>query len=70
MAKLKTKLDVSFTVRLSRELDEQLEALAEQQGHTKTSLVRHLIEKNLRQKVEKDLTPIEAESSSALEGQT
>lgn len=70
MAKLKTKLDVSFTVRLSREVDEQLETFATEQGHTKTSIVRHLIEKNLRDKVQKQLTPIEAESSSTLERQT
>lgn len=48
MPKVRAKVDVMYSIRITRELDDELCRVAEAEGRTKTNVIRHYLELGLR----------------------
>ena len=48
MSKVRAKVDVMYSIRITRELDDELCRVAEAEGRTKTNVIRHYLELGLR----------------------
>ena len=48
MPKIRAKVDVMYSIRITRELDDELCRVAEAEGRTKTNVIRHYLEVGLK----------------------
>jgi hypothetical protein len=48
MPKVRAKVDVMYSIRITRELDDELCRVAEAEGRTKTNVIRHYLELGLK----------------------
>jgi hypothetical protein len=48
MSKVKAKVDVMYSIRITKELEDLVLQIAEKEGRTKTNVIRHYLELGLR----------------------
>ena len=48
MSKVKAKVDVMYSIRITQELEALIMQVAEKEGRTKTNVIRHYLELGLR----------------------
>ena len=48
MSKVKAKVDVMYSIRITQELEALIVQVAEKEGRTKTNVIRHYLELGLR----------------------
>ena len=48
MSKVKSKVDVMYSIRITQELEALIMQVAEKEGRTKTNVIRHYLELGLR----------------------
>lgn len=48
MSKVKSKVDVIYSIRITQEMENKIQAIAAEQGRTKTNVIRHYLELGLR----------------------
>lgn len=48
MPKVRAKVDVMYSIRITKELDNELCRVAEAEGRTKTNVIRHYLEVGLK----------------------
>jgi predicted transcriptional regulator len=48
MSKIKSKVDVMYSIRITKEMEDKLCRIAEAEGRTKTNVIRHYLEIGLR----------------------
>lgn len=43
MSKVKSKVDVIYSIRITQEMENKIQAIAAEQGRTKTNVIRHFL---------------------------
>lgn len=43
MSKVKAKVDVIYSIRITQEMEDKIQAIAAEQGRTKTNVIRHFL---------------------------
>lgn len=48
MSKVKSKVDVIYSIRITQEMEDKIQAIAAEQGRTKTNVIRHYLNLGLQ----------------------
>lgn len=48
MSKVKSKVDVIYSIRITQEMEDKIQAVAEYEGRTKTNVIRHYLDLSLK----------------------